>query len=109
MLRLSAVRRNGTLERRQQDSQGADCLVLDERGYVPVERDGSQLRFSVIADSYETRCLILPTNLECSKWGSLFTDDPGTAAMIDRRAHHGPRFLCDDENYPMTHALMNER
>ena len=86
VLRLSEARRAGTLERLQQDLQRADLLVLDEWGYVPVDRDGSQLLFRVIADRDETRSLILTTNLEFSKWGSLFTDDQMAAAMIDRLA-----------------------
>ena len=109
VLRLSEARRAGTLERLQQDLQRADLLVLDEWGYVPVDRDGSQLLFRVIADRYETRSLILTTNLEFSKWGSLFTDDQMAAAMIDRLAHHGHLLLFDGESYRMTHALMKER
>jgi DNA replication protein DnaC len=69
VLRLSEARRAGTLERLQQDLQRADLLILDEWGYVPVDRDGSQLLFRVIADRDETRSLILTTNLEFSKWG----------------------------------------
>ena len=109
VLRLSEARRAGTLERLQQDLQRADLLVLDEWGYVPVDRDGSQLLFRVIADRDETRSLILTTNLEFSKWGSLFTDDQMAAAMIDRLAHHGHLLLFDGESYRMTHALMKER
>jgi DNA replication protein DnaC len=109
VLRLSEARRAGTLERLQQDLQRADLLILDEWGYVPVDREGAQLLFRVIADSYETRSLILTTNLEFSKWGSLFTDDQMAAAMIDRLAHHGHLLLFDGESYRMTHALMKER
>ena len=109
VLRLSEARRAGTFERLQQDLQRADLLILDEWGYVPVDRDGSQLLFRVIADSYEIRSLILTTNLEFSKWGSLFTDDQMAAAMIDRLAHHGHLLLFDGESYRMTHALMKER
>jgi DNA replication protein DnaC len=109
VLRLSEARRAGTLERLQQDLQRAAWLILDEWGDVPVDRDGSQLLFRVIADSYETRSLIVTTNLEFSKWGSLFTDDQMAAAMIDRLAHHGHLLLFDGESYRMTHALMKER
>jgi DNA replication protein DnaC len=109
VLRLGAARRAGTLERLQQDLQRADLLVLDEWGDVPVDRDGSPLLFRVIADRDETRSLILTTNLECSKWGSLFTDDQMAAAMIDRLAHHGHLLLFDGESDRMTHALMKER
>ena len=92
-----------------QDLQRADLLILDEWGYVPVDREGAQLLFRVIADSYETRSLILTTNLEFSKWGRLFTDDQMAAAMIDRLAHHGHLLLFDGESYRMTHALRKER
>jgi len=109
VLRLSEARRAGILERLQQDRQRAAWLILDEWGDVPVDRDGSQLLFRVIADRDETRSLIVTTNLACSKWGSLFTDDPRAAAMIDRLAHHGHLLLFDGESYRMTHALMKER
>jgi DNA replication protein DnaC len=109
VLRLSEARRAGTLERLQQDLQRADLLILDEWGYVPVDRDGSPWLFRVIADSYDTRSLILTTNLEFSKWGTLFTDDQMAAAMIDRLAHHGHLLLFDGDSCRMTHALMKER
>jgi DNA replication protein DnaC len=109
VLRLSSARRAGTRERLQQDLQRADLLVLDEWGYVPVDRDGSPWRFRVIAAGDETRRLILTANLACSKWGSLFTDDPRASAMIDRLAHHGHLLLFDGERDRMTHALRQER
>jgi len=109
VLRLSAARRAGTLQRLQPARQRAAWLILDEWGYVPVDRDGSQLLLRVIADRDETRSLILTTNPEFSKWGSLFTDDPRVAAMIDRLAHNGHLLLFGGERYRMTHALMKER
>ena len=57
------------------------------------DRDGSQLLFRVISDSYESKSLLLTTNLEFSKWGSIFTDDQMAAAMIDRLVHHGHLIL----------------
>ena len=63
-----------------------ELLVIDEWGYVPVDRQGAQLLFRIISDSYERRSLIITTNLEFSKWGSIFTDDQMAAAMIDRLA-----------------------
>lgn len=46
--------------------------------------------FCIVSDSYERKSLILTTNLEFSKWGSVFTDEQMAAAMIDRLAHHAP-------------------
>jgi DNA replication protein DnaC len=109
VLRLSEARRAGTVDRLLQDIQRTELLILDEWGYVPVDKEGSQLLFRIIADSYETRSLILTTNLEFSKWGGIFTDDQMAAAMIDRLAHHGHLLLFEGESYRMTHALMKER
>ena len=106
MLKLSDAYRNGTLERLVRDLKQLDLLILDEWGYVPVDREGSQLLFRVIADSYESKSLILTTNLEFSKWGGIFTDEQMAAAMIDRLVHHGHLIMFDAKSYRMTHALM---
>lgn len=109
VLKLSEARKAGTLERLIKELQALDLLILDEWGYVPVDRDGSQLLFRVVADSYESKSLILTTNIEFSKWGSIFTDDQMAAAMIDRLVHHGHLILFDGQSYRMTHALMRQR
>lgn len=108
VLKLSDARKNGTLERLRNDLNNLDLLVLDEWGYVPVDRDGSQLLFRVISDSYESKSLILTTNIEFSKWGGIFTDDQMAAAMIDRLVHHGHLILFDGKSYRMEHALMRQ-
>ena len=106
VLKLSDAYRNGTLERLVRELKQLDLLILDEWGYVPVDREGSQLLFRVIADSYESKSLILTTNLEFSKWGGIFTDEQMAAAMIDRLVHHGHLVMFDAKSYRMTHALM---
>jgi len=87
----------------------ADLLIIDEWGYVPLDRQGTQLLFRIIAESYERRSIVLTTNLEFSKWGTIFTDDQMAAAIIDRLAHHGHIVLFEGESYRMKHALMRQR
>ncbi|MFD2327978.1 ATP-binding protein [Cohnella sp. GCM10020058] len=61
------------------------------------------------ADSYESRSLVIRTNLEFSKWGTVFTDGQMVAAMIDRLAHHGHLLVFEVRaSYRMKHALMKE-
>ena len=108
VLKLGEAHRSGTLEKLVRDLQRLDLLILDEWGYVPVDREGSQLLFRVVADSYESKSLILTTNLEFSKWGGIFTDEQMAAAMIDRLIHHGHLLLFEGESYRMTHALMRQ-
>lgn len=108
VLKLAEARRNGTLERLITDIKRLDLLVLDEWGYVPVDKEGSQLLFRVISDSYERKSLILTTNLEFSKWGGIFTDQQMAAAMIDRLIHHGHLLVFEGQSYRMEHALMRK-
>lgn len=108
VVRLTEALRAGTLERIFLDLRRTDLLILDEWAYLPVDREGAQLLFRVVADSYETRSLIVTTNLEFSKWGAVFTDDQMTAAMIARLAHHGHLLVFAGESYRMQHALMKE-
>jgi len=108
VLKLAEARKNGTLERLLKELRALDLLILDEWGYVPVDKDGSQLLFRVISDSYESKSLILTTNLEFSKWGGIFTDDQMAAAMIDRLVHHGHLLIFEGRSYRMEHALMRQ-
>jgi len=64
VLKLAEARKQGTLEKLVKDLQKQDLLILDEWGYVPVDRDGSQMLFRIVSDSYERKSLILTTNLE---------------------------------------------
>ena len=73
---------------------------------MTIDKDGSQLLFRVISDSYESKSLILTTNLEFSKWGGIFTDDQMAAAMIDRLVHHGHLLIFGGKSDRMEHALM---
>ena len=106
VLLLGEAHRNGTLERILNSFQQLDLLILDEWGYVPLDRQGSQLLFRVIADSYERRSIILTTNLEFSRWGTIFTDQQMAAAMIDRLVHHGHLLVFDGPSHRMEFALM---
>ena len=108
VLKLAEARKNGTLERLLKELRTLDLLILDEWGYVPIDKDGSQLLFRVISDSYESKSLILTTNLEFSKWGGIFTDDQMAAAVIDRLVHHGHLLIFEGRSYRMEHALMRQ-
>lgn len=81
-------------------------IVIDELGYLPIDTEGARLLFQVIADSYEKRSLIITTNLEFSRWGTVFGDDNMAAAVIDRIVHHGRLLQFRGESYRVKNALM---
>ena len=68
--RLVEARKGGELSGLLKQLTKADLLICDEWGYVPVDREGAQLLFQVIADCYEQRSIIITTNLEFSRWMS---------------------------------------
>lgn len=63
-------------------------LIIDEIGYLPVDRDSSYGFFQLIVARYEKRSTILTTNQPFSKWGELFGDPVIANAIIDRLVHH---------------------
>lgn len=107
--KLSESKRNGTLERTLKDLEKAVLIIIDEWGYIPMDREEAQLLFQIIATSYERRSLVITTNLEFSKWGNVFTDDQMAAAMIDRLAHHGHLLVFEGESYRLKNALMRRK
>jgi DNA replication protein DnaC len=103
---LSDAQKKGELNKLLKQLAKADLLICDEWGYVPLDRDGSQLLFQVISDRYEQRSVIITTNLEFSKWVNIFYDEQMTAAMIDRLVHHSYLLLFDGQSYRIRKSLM---
>jgi len=60
----------------------------------------------VISDSYQNRSLIITTNIEFSRRGTVFGDDNMAAAIIDRIVHHGRLLHFRGDSYRVKHALM---
>lgn len=106
VLALSRARREQRLEAAMRDVSRADLLILDEFGYVPIDPDGARLLFQVIDDCYERRSVIIATNIEFSKWGTVLGDDKLAAATIDRIVHHSRLVEFNGTSRRMDEALM---
>ena len=63
-------------------------LIIDEIGYLPVDKDAAYGFFQLIAARYEKRPTILTTNQAFSKWPEVFGDAVLANAIIDRLVHH---------------------
>ncbi|MDE3838001.1 ATP-binding protein [Bacillus methanolicus] len=97
----------GTLHKTISQLEKADLLICDEWGYIPVSREGAQLLFQVVASCYERRSIIITTNLEFSKWNSIFHDERMTTAIIDRLVHHSYLLTFTGPSYRIKNSYMN--
>lgn len=103
---LGRAKREGTLDRLLADVAKARLLVLDEFGYVPFDVDGARLLYQVISDSYERGSVIFTTNVEFSRWGTVFADDKLAAAIVDRVVHHGRLVEFGGPSHRLEESLM---
>ena len=103
---LAEARAKGRLSQLMKQLARAEALLLDEFGYVPVDQTGARLLYQVVAEAYERQSLVITTNIDFSRWGSVLADDQLASALIDRVAHHGHLVVFEGESYRITHALM---
>jgi DNA replication protein DnaC len=100
---------NGTLTRFMREMRKVELLILDELGFIPFHKDGSELLFDLISECYETASIIITTNLEFGQWNTIFGDKRLTAAIIDRLVHHAHILSFTGESYRLTHALSKKK
>lgn len=86
----------------------AEILILDEFGYVPYDRTGSQLLFDYLSETHEEKLVILNTNLEFSQWVNVLYDKKMTTALIGRLTHHVDLILFPGGNYRLRESSINE-
>lgn len=106
---LGEAKAKGELKRFMKQIEKTDLLICDEWGYIPFEKEGSQLLFQVISECYEKRSVIITTNLEFSKWNGIFYDEKLTSAIIDRLVHHSHLLVHTGPSHRLTHSTMKSQ
>lgn len=86
--RLLAAKRDLRLPQYLAQLDRFACLILDDIGYVQHDRDEMEVLFTLLAERYERRSVIITTNLVFSDWTRIFKDPMTTMAAIDRVVHH---------------------
>ena len=105
---LSEAQERGTLSQLHKRMDKAEIIILDEFGYVPYNRTGSQLLFDYLSEIHEKKVIILNTNLEFSRWVNVLYDEQMTAALVGRLMHHCHLILFPGENNRLRESSINE-
>jgi DNA replication protein DnaC len=89
---LLDAKRDGLLTKKLRSLDRYSLLLIDELGYIPFEREATDLLFQVISERYESKSIALTTNLAFEQWTQIFPDAMAARAVIDRLIHHGSVF-----------------
>lgn len=77
-------------------------LILDELGYLPIDKRGADLLFQIISLRYEQGSIIVTSNRAFKHWPQIFNNDSIlTSAILDRLLHHAETILIEGKSYRM--------
>ncbi|SDY78409.1 DNA replication protein DnaC [Lachnobacterium bovis DSM 14045] len=74
-------------------------LIIDELGYLPIDKEDSNLFFQLIDMRYEKKSTILTTNINFNEWDSVFYDAVVANAILDRILHHSKVITITGRSY----------
>jgi len=81
---------------------GPSVLLVDELGYLPIDKTGADLLFQVFSQRYETGSTIVTTNQAYKNWAKVFNNDATlTSAVLDRLLHHAETVVIEGKSYRM--------
>ncbi|MCD5401810.1 IS21-like element helper ATPase IstB [candidate division NPL-UPA2 bacterium] len=97
--KLRASLADRSFERALKNLSFPSVLILDEIGYLPLDREGSNLFFQLVSKRYEKGSIILTSNKSFGEWGTIFADTVIASAVLDRLLHHSTSFNIKGESY----------
>ena len=96
---LLAAKRDLELPKALRKLDTYELLILDDIGYVQQDAEQIEVLFTLMAERYERRSMLITSNLVFSQWDRIFRDPMTTAAAIDRLVHHSVILEFDVESY----------
>ncbi|QGF24998.1 AAA family ATPase [Raineyella fluvialis] len=108
--RLRTAETTGRFNRQLQTYLRPSVLVVDEVGYLPLDRDEANMLFQLVSRRYERGSLIITSNKSFVEWGSVLGDEVLATAILDRLLHHCDVITINGPSYRLKdhHALVND-
>lgn len=99
---LAAAQANRGLKFELKKYLKPDMLILDELGYLPIDKTGADLLFQVISQRYERGSILITSNRAFKAWPEIFNNDSTlTSAILDRVLHHAETVILEGKSYRM--------
>ncbi len=105
---LSTASSQNNLDKAIRKYTSPKLLVIDELGYLPIDKLGANLLFQVISKRYETGSIMLTGNRAFKDWSKIFDNDSTvTSAVLDRLLHHSEVVIIEGKSYRMKDKTEN--
>jgi len=99
---LAAAQAAGQLKSTLRKYLKPSLLILDELGYLPIDKHGADLLFQVISGRYEKGAMVISSNRAYKNWPEIFNNDATlTSAILDRVLHHAETIVIEGKSYRM--------
>ncbi len=95
----------GRLEERLKILSQPQLLIIDEIGYLPIDRQGANLFFQLVSRRYERGSIIITSNQSLGAWGEVFGDPVIASAILDRLLHHSITINIKGESFRLKEKL----
>jgi DNA replication protein DnaC len=96
---LAKAQGEGRLEERLTQYAKPKLLIVDELGYLPLEKNAAHLFFQLVSRRYGRGAILLTTNRSVEEWGEVFGDAVLATAILDRLLHHSHVITIHGESY----------
>ena len=99
---LAAAQAAGRMKQELRKYTRPALLILDELGFLPLDKTGADLLFQVISLRYEQTAIVITSNRAFNDWPQIFNNDTTlTSAILDRLLHHAETVLIEGKSYRM--------
>lgn len=99
---LTAAQAAGSFHKELKKYLKPSLVVLDELGFLPIDKVGADLLFQVISHRYEQGAMIITSNRAFKQWPEIFNNDSTlTSAILDRVLHHAETIVVEGKSYRM--------
>jgi DNA replication protein DnaC len=99
---LAAAQSAGQLKREIRRYVKPAVLIVDELGYLPIDKHGADLLFQIISGRYERAPTVINTNRTYKHWAQIFNNDSTlTSAILDRIMHHVDTIIIEGKSFRM--------